>query len=167
VTVKFLCARQFQNKIEESVYTLLVATIERYGLRDQFRILDNKIIHRRTGRSSSSTACGAHQRDQVARRRIDICWLEEAHALVEAQWQILEPTLRKEGSQFWLIFNPMLSSDFVWKRFVLNPAARHDQAADQLHRKPVLVDTMLEVIDTRRAEDEDDYRARLPRTCRG
>jgi phage terminase large subunit len=54
-TVKFLCARQFQNKIEESVYTLLVATIDRYGLRDQFRILENKIIHRRTGSASSSS----------------------------------------------------------------------------------------------------------------
>src|SRR4051812_24899975 len=47
--LKFLCARQFQNKIEESVYSLLVMQIERFGLRDQFRILDNKIIHRRTG----------------------------------------------------------------------------------------------------------------------
>ncbi len=30
---KFLCTRQFQNRIEDSVYTLLIAQIERFGLR--------------------------------------------------------------------------------------------------------------------------------------
>jgi len=41
---RFLCTRQFQNKIEQSVYTLLKIQIERFGLKDQLRILDNKII---------------------------------------------------------------------------------------------------------------------------
>lgn len=30
--LRFLCARQFQNKIEESVYSLLKGQIERFGL---------------------------------------------------------------------------------------------------------------------------------------
>ena len=37
---------------------------------------------------------------------IDICWIEEAHNLTREQWEILNPTLRKQGSQFWLTFNP-------------------------------------------------------------
>ena len=34
--VRFLCTRQFQNKIAESVYTLLKIQIERFGLRGEF-----------------------------------------------------------------------------------------------------------------------------------
>jgi phage terminase large subunit len=157
VTVKFLCARQFQNKIEESVYTLLVATIERYGLRDQFRILENKIIHRRTGSEFIFYGLWRHINEIKSLEGVDICWLEEAHALSPAQWQILEPTLRKEGSQFWLIFNPMLSSDFVWRRFVLNPPPGTIKRLINYTENPFLSDTMQRVIDAAKAEDEDDY----------
>ncbi|EMN8044418.1 phage terminase large subunit, partial [Shigella flexneri] len=48
-TLRFCCARQIQNKIEESVYTLLKIQIDRFGLRHRFRILNNKIINRVTG----------------------------------------------------------------------------------------------------------------------
>lgn len=119
--VKFLCARQFQNKIEESVYTLLVQTIDRFGLRAQFRILENKIIHRRTGSEFVFYGLWRHIDEIKSLEGVDICWLEEAHALTEDQWKILEPTVRKSGSQFWIIFNPKLSTDFAWRRFVSTP----------------------------------------------
>ncbi|MDS1325711.1 PBSX family phage terminase, large subunit, partial [Klebsiella pneumoniae] len=48
-SLRFCCARQIQNKIEESVYTLLKIQIDRFGLRHRFRILNNKIINRATG----------------------------------------------------------------------------------------------------------------------
>lgn len=156
-TVKFLCARQFQNKIEESVYTLLVATIERYGLRDQFRILESKIIHRRTGSEFIFYGLWRHINEIKSLEGVDVCWLEEAHALTPAQWQILEPTLRKEGSQFWLIFNPLLSTDFVWRRFVLNPPAGTIKRLINYTENPFLSDTMRRVIEAAKAEDEDDY----------
>jgi phage terminase large subunit len=156
-TVKFLCARQFQNKIEESVYSLLVATIERYGLRDQFKILESKIIHRRTGSEFIFYGLWRHINEIKSLEGVDICWLEEAHALTPAQWTILEPTLRKEGSQFWLIFNPMLSSDFVWKRFVLNPPPGTISRLINYTENPFLSDTMRRVIEAARAEDEQEY----------
>lgn len=156
-TVKFLCARQFQNKIDESVYTLLVATIERYGLRDQFRILENKIIHRRTGSEFIFYGLWRHINEIKSLEGVDICWLEEAHALTLTQWQILEPTVRKEGSQFWLIFNPLLSSDFVWRRFVLNPPPGTIKRLINYTENPFLSSTMLRVIDAAKAEDEQDY----------
>lgn len=156
-TVKFLCARQFQNKIEESVYTLLVATIDRYGLRDQFRILETKITHRRTGSEFIFYGLWRHINEIKSLEGVDICWLEEAHALTLAQWQILEPTLRKEGSQFWLIFNPMLSTDFVWRRFVLNPPPGTIQRLINYTENPFLSDTMCRVIEAARDEDEGEY----------
>jgi phage terminase large subunit len=70
---------------------------------------------------------------------------------------ILEPTLRKEGSQFWLIFNPMLSSDFVWRRFVLNPPPGTIKRIINYTENPFLSETMRRVIDAAKAEDEDEF----------
>lgn len=155
--IKVLCARQFQNKIEESVYSLLVATIDRFGLRDQFRILDNKIIHRRTGSEFVFYGLWRHISEIKSLEGIDICWLEEAHALTEAQWKILEPTVRKEGSQFWIIFNPTLSTDFAWRRFVVNPPRGTLVRKINFTENPFLSQTMLEVIDSARDEDADEF----------
>src|SRR5690554_6392480 len=47
--LKFLCVRQLQNKIEESVYSLLKIQIERFQLQHRFRVLENKIINTATG----------------------------------------------------------------------------------------------------------------------
>ena len=49
IKTRFLCVRALQNKIEESVYALLKIQIERFGLTNQFTILNNKIIHKTTG----------------------------------------------------------------------------------------------------------------------
>ena len=37
--LKFLCTRMFQNRIEESVYTLLIHQINRFGFQDDYIIL--------------------------------------------------------------------------------------------------------------------------------
>ena len=44
-SLRFCCARQIQNKIEESVYTLLKIQIDRFGLRHRFRILNRRYSH--------------------------------------------------------------------------------------------------------------------------
>lgn len=156
-TVKFLCARQFQNKIEESVYSLLVSTIERYGLRDQFKILDTKIINRRTGSEFIFYGLWRHINEIRSLEGVDVCWLEEAHALTPEQWCVLEPTVRAEGSQFWLIFNPMLSTDFVWRRFVVNPPPGTIRRLINYTENPFLSDTIRRVIDAAKEEDEEEF----------
>lgn len=155
--IKVLCARQFQNKIEESVYSLLKLQIERFGLQRQFRILDNKIIHKRTGSEFIFYGLWRHIGEIKSLEGIDICWLEEAHALTEDQWKVLEPTVRKEGSQFWLIFNPILSTDFAWRRFVSTPPRGTIVRMINYVDNPFLSDTMVDVIDAAKAEDEEEF----------
>ena len=155
--LKFLCTRQFQNRIEDSVYTLLKIQIDRFGLQSKFRILDNKIICTATG--SEFVFYGLwRQIDEVKSiESIDIHWSEEAHLLTEAQWKVLEPTIRKQGSQHWLIFNPRLATDFVYKRFVLNPPPRTVKRLINYNENPFLSQTMRGVIEAAKAEDEDEF----------
>lgn len=155
--VRFLCARQFQNRVAESVKTLLEATIERFGLQSQFEILETTIRHRVTGSEFLFYGLWRHISEIKSLEGIDICWLEEAHALTKEQWEVLEPTLRKEGSQFWIIFNPKLSTDFAWRRFVVNPPYGSLVRQINYTENPFLSSTMQRVIAAAKAEDEDDF----------
>lgn len=155
--VRILCARQFQNKIEESVYSLLKIQIERFGLQSQFHVTDNKIVHKRTGSEFIFYGLWRHIDEIKSLEGIDILWIEEAHNLTEAQWTILEPTIRKEGSQIWVIFNPKLVSDFTYKRFVVNPPPGTIKRKINYTENPFLSSTMRRIIDAARAEDHDTY----------
>jgi phage terminase large subunit len=156
--LRILCVRQFQNKIEESVYTLLKNQIERFGLNPRFRILENKIVGRDTGTEFMFYGLWRSIDEIKSLEAIDILWIEEGHNLTEDQWKILEATIRKQGSQIWIIFNPRLATDFVYKRFVLNPPPDTIKRLINYTENPFLSDTMRKVIEAARAEDEDEYR---------
>lgn len=155
-TVKFLCMRQFQNKIKESVYAILKIQIERFGLLDQFEILASEIRHKKTG--SSFHFYGIHR--DIAEIKgfegADIGWIEEGEGLTHEQWQVIEPTLRKEGAECWILYNPRLVSDFV-------ETFRHDLDNGVLVRQinydenPFLSNTMLRKIQRLKDADIEEY----------
>jgi len=45
---------------------------------------------------------------------------EEAERVSETSWELLIPTIRKEGSEIWISFNPRKPDDATYKRFILN-----------------------------------------------
>jgi phage terminase large subunit len=155
--LKFMCARQFQNRIEESVYSLLKIQIERFGLTDQFIILNNKITHRYTGSEFIFYGIWRNFAEIKSTEGIDIMWIEEAQFLTPEQWRDLEPTIRKEGSQVWLIFNPKLVTDFVWKRFVVNPPPDTIVRKINYNENPFLSGTIRRIIDALEADDLDEH----------
>lgn len=167
--VRFLCARQFQNKIAESVYTLLKIQIARFGLEDDFEITRDCIRHKRTGSEFLFYGLWRHIDEIKSLEGIDICWIEEAHGLTKEQWEILEPTLRGEASQFWIIFNPKLVTDFVYRTFVTGtPSTRikgeiYGVVGDTIKRRinydenPFLTKTMLRVIAKKKQMDPEGF----------
>lgn len=155
---KFLCVRQLQNKIEESVYTLLKSQIDRLKLSAQFTITNNRITHKHTGSSFIFYGLWRHIDEIKSMEGIDVCWIEEAHNLTDDQWRILEPTLRKQNSEFWVIFNPMIITDFVYQKFVMTEddevITKKINYPDNQHLSP----TMLTVINKLKETDEEEYR---------
>lgn len=154
--LKTLCLRQFQNRIEDSVYALLVHMIERFGLADEFVVQNNKIIHRETESSWHFYGFNRHINEIKSFEGADICWIEEGQGLTKNQWQIIEPTIRKQGSQCWIIYNPNLVTDFV-ETFKHDPdngvIVRHINY-DENH---FLSDTMLRKIQKAKEADYDDF----------
>lgn len=154
--VKFLCIRQFQNKIQESVYAILKLRIEQFGLEHEFDIQKTTIVHRITG--SSFHFYGMHRNIAEIKgfEGADICWIEEGEGLTSIQWLIIEPTVRKEGSEIWLLYNGRLVSDFV-ETFKHDPdngiIVRHINYLEN----PFLSATMVRKIERLKQQDYDEY----------
>ncbi len=155
--IRVLCVRQFQNKISESVYSLLKIQIERFRLENEFRILNNKIICATTGSEFLFYGLARNISEIKSIESIDILWSEESHLLSKEQWEILEPTIRKEDSQCWFIFNPRLATDFVYKRFVLSPPPNTIVRKINYDENPFLSKTMLEIINATKSSDPDKF----------
>ena len=155
--LRVLCVRQFQNKISESVYALLKIQIERFGLSARFDILRDKIKHKRTGTEFLFYGLWRSIDEIKSLESVDILWIEEAHNLTEEQWKVLEPTIRKEGSQVWVIFNPKLATDFAYKRFVVNPPPNTIVRKINYDENPFLSKTMLDIIEAAKKEDPDEF----------
>ena len=155
---RFLCTRQFQARIEDSVYTLLKDTIYRYHLDSQFKITDSRIHCNRTGSDFIFYGLARNITEIKGLEGVSVCWVEEAHLLTEEQWSILEGTLiRQPHWQAWIIFNPNLATDFIYDRFVANPPV--DAAVQQINYtdNPYLSPETLRSIDLIRIEDADYY----------
>lgn len=112
-SLKFLCIRQFQNKIADSVYTVIKEKIELAGWTDEFNITNNSIKHNVTGSEFLFYGIARNIAEIKGTEGVDICWIEEGEGLTERQWEIIDPTIRKEGAEIWLLWNPHLTSDFV------------------------------------------------------
>jgi phage terminase large subunit len=152
--LRVLCVRQLQNRIEESVYALLKIQIDRFGLGGRFRILDNKILNSGTGSEFMFYGLWRHIAEIKSLESVDILWIEEGHSLTEEQWKILEPTIRKEGSQVWIVFNPFLATDFAYQRFVVNPPPETIVRLINYDENPFLSSTMIKIIEAAKAESE-------------
>lgn len=155
--LRVLCVRQFQNRIAESVHTLLKIQIDRFGLLDRFKVLDNSIVNRETGSEFLFYGLWRSIDEIKSLEGIDILWIEEAHNLTEEQWKVLEPTIRKAGSQIWVIFNPKLATDFAYKRFVVSPPPDTIVRKINYNENPFLSDTMVRIIAAAQAEDQEEY----------
>ena len=152
-----MCTRQFQNKIADSVYSLLALKIEEAGLNHIFKLTDNSITCPLTGSDFLFYGRARNIEEIKGTEGVDIHWAEECHLMTEAQWRIIDPTLRKQDSQHWLIFNPDLMTDFVYQRFVVNPPPNTIVRQIDYPENPFLSQTMLDVIKAAKEEDYDEY----------
>jgi phage terminase large subunit len=115
-----LCTREIQNSINDSVLRLLADQIELMGL-SYFYEVQRTTIKGLNGSEIIFKGLNGMTIDSIkSLEGADICWVEEAHSVSDHSWQILIPTIRKEGSQIFISYNPDLPDDPVHTRFYLN-----------------------------------------------
>lgn len=157
IPLRILCTRMFQNKLSDSVYSLIVKKIEEIGYTDQYTINHGYIKHNGTGSEFLFYGLWRHITEIKSLDGIDICFIEEATGLTEEQWRVLNPTIRKEGSMFIVVFNPDLVTDFVWQRFVINPPKDTIVRKINHDENKFLSETMKDLISDAKEEDLDEY----------
>lgn len=152
---RVLCVRRYQNKIKESVYTLIKNQIDSFDF-GGFNVMASSIEHE----NGSEFAFYGIERnvDEIKSfEGADILWIEEAHNLTKEQWDVLEPTIRKQGSEIWISFNPRLISDFVYQRFIVNTPTDSRVRLVNYPDNPFISETMITAIEAKKEEDLEEY----------
>lgn len=117
-----LCGREFMNSLEDSSMAEVKAAIESIPwLRQQYDIGEKYI--RVKNRAIEFIFAGLrHNLDSIkSKSRILIAWVDEAEAVSEVAWLKLLPTVREEGSEIWVTWNPEQDGSPTDKRFVKQP----------------------------------------------
>lgn len=116
--LRVLCVREVQNSIRESIHRLLHDRIVGLGLSNYYDVQREGIY----GPGGTEFIFAGVRNDPGKIRSaegIDVCLVEEGQKISEESWQILIPTIRTPGSEFWICFNPILEKDPTYLRFVV------------------------------------------------
>lgn len=116
--IRVLCGREFQNSMKESVHKLLSILIEEMEL-PGFEIIRDTISHR-NGSEFIFKGIRNNIESIKSMEAIDYLWLEEADKVSQYSWDTLIPTIRKERSEIWCVYNPDSESDPVHKMFFVD-----------------------------------------------
>ena len=118
--LRILCTRELQSTIADSVHKLLSDEISRLGLQEKYGIQKNIIIGT-TGTEFIFKGLRFNIHEIKSLEGVDICWVEEAQSVSEESWEILIPTIRKDGSEIWLSWNTGEITDATYQKFVVHP----------------------------------------------
>ena len=120
--MRFLCAREYQTSIKDSVHKLLTDQIFALGLESFYEITQSS-IRGKNGTEFAFVGLKNNIANIKSFEGVDICWVEEAQTVSKLSWNVLIPTIRKDKSEIWITFNPELETDETFQRFVVNPPA--------------------------------------------
>lgn len=152
---RFLCLRMYQNRIADSVYTLLKDKIHEFDLQNNFKIYSDAIEHKTNG--SLFRFYGAQRNvDEVKSfEGATVCWFEESHNLTEKMFTTIRPTvMRNEGAEFWFSLNPYMVTDYSYRRLIQSPPKGALVEKINYDRNPFLSESAIRDIE---AEFEEDY----------
>jgi len=114
--IKTACFREFQNSIDDSVYSLLESEIERLEL-EGFEVQQNRILY--SGQDAFKFRGLARNPEGIkSMHGFKRFWVEEAQTMSVKSLRALTPTLREDESEIWMSGNPKSSADPFSQRFI-------------------------------------------------
>lgn len=117
--LRVLCARELQISITDSVHKLLADLVSMFGLQEFYEVQKTTIIGI-NGTSFLFKGLKHNATEIKSTEGVDICWVEEAEKVSDNSWELLIPTIRKEGSEIWVSFNAKNPTDATYQRFIVN-----------------------------------------------
>ena len=117
--LRVLCARELQISITDSVHKLLADLIAGFGLQEFYEVQKTTIIGV-NGTTFLFKGLKHNATEIKSTEGVDVCWVEEAEKVSDNSWELLIPTIRKEGSEIWVSFNAKNPTDATYQRFIVN-----------------------------------------------
>lgn len=154
--LRVLCARETQKSIADSVHKLLKDQIEALGLTAYYEVQKATIVGR-NGTEIVFAGLKHNVSDIKSFEGCDIVWVEEAQTVSKGSWDVLIPTIRKEGSEIWISFNPSLESDETYQRFVVAPPKDAVVVKVGWQDNPWFSDVLRAEMEHSRERDPDGY----------
>jgi len=158
--LRIACLRQFQSRIDQSVYSLLkkIITEDDY-FKTKFTITKTSIVSDETGSEFTFLGINRNIEEIKGLDGINITWVEEASEVTKEQWDYIRPTVLREDNSFAIfVFNPFLVTDFVYKEFVLNTKSNVIKKMINYTDNPFLSDSAKELVSVDREHlDEEDF----------
>ncbi|MFY3647735.1 PBSX family phage terminase large subunit [Achromobacter xylosoxidans] len=154
--IRVLCTREVQNTIRDSVHKLLKDQIESLGLNAWFTVTE-KSIRSSVGAEFIFKGLKFDVQGIKSTEGIDICWVEEAQTVSATSWEVLVPTIRGEGSEIWVTFNPDNEDDPTYQRFVANPPENAIVVQMNYMDNPYLPDVLREEMEYLKRIDYEAY----------
>jgi phage terminase large subunit len=133
-SAKVGCLREFQNSIDDSVYSLISEEIKLLRA-PGFDIRKSYIDNKRGGGFRFKGLARSIESVKSA-HGFKYFWLEEGQFISKESLKTLTPTLREEDSELWISANPMNSSDPFSQRFIIpfeSELERNGIYEDDLH----------------------------------
>lgn len=118
------CVREVQDSIKDSVYKLLQDRADYWGFSD-YVFYQDRVDNLLSGTRIIFKGLQDNNAQNIkSLEGVDICWIEEGQSISQKSWDILNPTIRKKGSQIWISMNREEENDPVWKSVGANPDDR-------------------------------------------
>lgn len=117
--LRIVCGREIQKSIKDSTHTLLADLIRSHGL-TWFYEIQETVIKGKNGTEFKFRGLKHNITDLKSLEGANYLIIEEAENVSHNSYEIVIPTIRKEGSEIWIIFNPKNLTDPTYQRFVAN-----------------------------------------------
>lgn len=126
--MRFLCVREYQSSIRDSVHQILSSRIIDLGLSRYYDVQREAII----GKARTKDSDGYRRTEFIfagvktdpgkvkGTEDVDVCFIEEGEKISKQSWRDLHATVRNRrgGSEIWCVFNPKDQTDPTYERLV-------------------------------------------------
>ncbi len=117
-----VCGREFMNSLDDSSLAEVKAAIESEPWLKANYDVGEKYVRTRDGRIYFAFVGLRHNLDSIkSKARIRLLWVDEAEPVTETAWMKAIPTVREEGAEIWVTWNPERKNSATHKRFRENP----------------------------------------------
>lgn len=148
---QILCAREHLNSLDESSLEEIKSAIRSVDWLAAYYEIGEKFVRSKDGRINYVFAGLRRNLDSIkSKARVILAWVDEAEGVSESAWLKLIPTVREDGSEIWVTWNPETKQSATHRRFRLNPPEDMKIAAINWQHNPYFPD----VLNRERLEDK-------------